>query len=107
MKLEVTRDVVSDLWPLYEAKEASADSRAVVEAYLAGDEAFGALLRGSGGLKRAASELRLSPDAERQLLDDARARAGARLKLIGGSIVLAWFLAAAAIAVLLFKVVRG
>ncbi|MBK9302943.1 MAG: hypothetical protein IPM94_03380 [bacterium] len=107
MKLEVTRDVVTDLWPLYEAKEASADSRTLVEAYLAGDDAFRSLLRGSGGLKRAVPELKLSPDAEKQLLDDARARAQAKLKLVGGSIVLAWFLAAAAIAVLLFKVVRG
>jgi hypothetical protein len=106
MKLDVTRDVVNDLWPLYEAKEASPDSRALVEAYLAEDAAFVSLLRG-GGPRRAVPELRLSADAERQLLDDARVRAQARLKLVGGSIVLAWFLAAAAIAVLLFKVVRG
>lgn len=36
----VTRDVISDLWPLYTAGEASADSRALVETFLRRDPAF-------------------------------------------------------------------
>ena len=30
MKLEVTRDVVNDLWPLYQAGEVSAAGRALI-----------------------------------------------------------------------------
>jgi len=43
----VTRDVVSDLWPLYASGEASADTRALVDAFLAADPAFAATLRAS------------------------------------------------------------
>jgi hypothetical protein len=35
--VKVTKDVILDLLPLYEAGEASADSRALVESFLAGD----------------------------------------------------------------------
>jgi hypothetical protein len=35
--MKITRDVITDLWPAYAAKEASADTRALVEEYLAGD----------------------------------------------------------------------
>ena len=35
--MTVTRDVVLDLLPLYQAGEASADTRALVDAFLAGD----------------------------------------------------------------------
>lgn len=38
---KLTRDVVTDLWPLYAAGEASADSRALVEAFLEEDPDFG------------------------------------------------------------------
>lgn len=38
--MNVTRDVISDLWPLYAAGEATADTRALVEAFLAGDPEF-------------------------------------------------------------------
>jgi hypothetical protein len=45
--MKITRDVVSDLWPLYEAGEASSDTKALVEEYLAREPAFGATLRGA------------------------------------------------------------
>jgi hypothetical protein len=35
--MEITRDVILDLLPLYVADEVSADTRALVEAYLEGD----------------------------------------------------------------------
>ncbi len=38
--MEITRDVVLDLLPLYMAKEASADTRALVEEYLKTDPAL-------------------------------------------------------------------
>ncbi len=44
---KVTRDVISDLWPLYSAGEASADTRALVEGFLAGDPEFARTLRAS------------------------------------------------------------
>lgn len=80
--LEVTRDVVSDLWPLCRAQEASAASRALVEAFLAQDAAFAAQLEESAMQPVDFSALRLSPDAERRYLDDARANARLKLGLI-------------------------
>ncbi len=44
--MKITRDVVSDLWPVYEAAEASADTRALVDEFLAQDPSFAAALRG-------------------------------------------------------------
>lgn len=107
MKLEVTRHVVSDLWPLYSAKEASGDSRALVEAFLAGDEAFRAVLQESSRLTRAVPEFRLSADAERRLLDDARSRARLRLLVIGGAVAMSGLLAFFALRVLLLKAMQG
>ena len=38
--MNVTRDVITDLWPLYAAGEASADTRALVEQFLQQDPEF-------------------------------------------------------------------
>lgn len=38
--MKITRDVIQDLLPLYLANEVSADTRALVEAYLEGDPEF-------------------------------------------------------------------
>jgi hypothetical protein len=92
MKLEVTRDVVSDLWPLYRSGESSADSRALVEAFLAGDGPFAAKLQESETMIPELPAVRLSPEAERVLLDDARDRARLKLLVIGGSVGLAGLL---------------
>lgn len=43
--MKITRDVVTDLWPLYHSGEASADTRALVEQYLAQDPEFARLVR--------------------------------------------------------------
>lgn len=43
--MKITRDVVTDLLPLYFGEEASADSRAVVEAFFAQDPEFARLAR--------------------------------------------------------------
>lgn len=50
--MRVTRDVVSDLWSIYETGEASADTRALVDAFLADDPAFATVLRRSLSLPR-------------------------------------------------------
>ncbi|HET6327987.1 MAG TPA: hypothetical protein VFG04_25110 [Planctomycetaceae bacterium] len=43
--MNVTREVIHDLWPLYAANEASADTRALVDAFLRQDPEFAALLK--------------------------------------------------------------
>ena len=92
MKHEITRDIVNDLWPLCRSREASADSRNLVDAYLAEHGDFAATLRESEALPGAMPVLRLSPDAERRLLDDARRRARLRLLVIGGAVAFAGIL---------------
>jgi hypothetical protein len=47
--LNVTRDVVADLWPVYEAGEATADTRALVDEFLKTDPEFAATLRAAAG----------------------------------------------------------
>lgn len=83
MKTEITRDVVSDLWPLYRAGEASRDSKALVDEFLAEDSDFASTLHKSGDLGGVMPPFRLSPEAERRLLDDARSRARTKLMIIG------------------------
>ena len=50
--MKITRDVVSDLWPVYEAGEASSDTKALVEAFLAEDPVFAAKMRGGLALPK-------------------------------------------------------
>jgi hypothetical protein len=47
--MKPTRDVILDLWPLYESGEASADTRALVEQHLREDPELARLLREAGG----------------------------------------------------------
>ena len=107
MKLEVTRDVISDLWPLYRSGEASADSRSLVKAFLSEDSPFAATLEESERLPRAMPALRLSPEAERRLLDDARERARTKLFIIGAAVALAGLMLLAALGGAMFILVRG
>ena len=71
--MNVTRDVITDLWPVYAAGEASADTRALVDAFLRQDPDFARLLQG-----RAAEDLRRQ-DAGRPA-PDSEARALRRTK---------------------------
>jgi ferric-dicitrate binding protein FerR (iron transport regulator) len=107
MKFEVTRDVVSDLWPLCRSGDATADSRALVDAYLAEDGSFVSTLQEGERLTGAMPALRLSPDAERRLLDDARGRARMKLLVVGGAIALVGFLALVALGGALLLAARG
>jgi hypothetical protein len=106
MKLEVSRDVVSDLWALCRAEEASADSRALVEAFLAEDRTLAATLETSLRPKPFVPRVRLSPDAERRLVDDARDRARTKLMLAGAAIGLTGLILLTALVGALFFVVR-
>jgi hypothetical protein len=46
--MNVTREVINDLWPVYAAGEASADTRALIEEFLNQDPDFARSLRGRG-----------------------------------------------------------
>ena len=73
--MTVTRDVVSDLWPLYASGEASADTRAIVEAFLATDPAFAQILRDSATVTiDVESSPALPPDHELVALNMTRRR---------------------------------
>ena len=43
--MKITCDIVTDLWPLYQSGEASADTRALIEEYLREDPEFARRLR--------------------------------------------------------------
>ena len=49
--MKITRDVVTDLWPLYLSGGASADTRTLVEAFLAEDPELARRLKESAGKK--------------------------------------------------------
>jgi ferric-dicitrate binding protein FerR (iron transport regulator) len=107
MRLEVTREVVSDLWPLYSSGEASQESRALVDAFLASDKGFASTLQRSEGRKLALPDLRLSPDAERRLLDDAARRARQQLLFRGAVLAVVAIIAAVALGGVLLLTFRG
>lgn len=107
MKLDVTRDVVSDLWPLCRSGDASADSRALVDAFLAGDVSFAASLQEAARLPGPTRGIRLSPDAESRLLEGARRQARMKLLVIGGAIALTGLVGLAALAGLLLLFFRS
>jgi hypothetical protein len=70
--MNVTRQVISDLWPLYSAGEASRDTRALVEAFLEGDPAFAAALQESSRLVPVPLGPALPPDHELKTLARTR-----------------------------------
>jgi hypothetical protein len=86
MKAEITRDVISDLWPLHKAGEASADSKRIIEAYLTDDPAFRTLLEESESIRRGLPSVALSPDTELRLIALSRERIRATAWLIGAAI---------------------
>ncbi len=98
MMIEVTRSVVEDLWPLVRAGEASAESRALVDAFLTRDAELAATLKSGEDVRRLVPALRLSPDAERVLIESARDRARMKLLILGGSIAAAALLLLASFA---------
>jgi anti-sigma factor RsiW len=61
--------VVLDLWPIYEAGEASPDTRALVEAYLEQDPEFARLVRAERkDIVTSAASVALPPEAEKAAL---------------------------------------
>jgi len=68
--LNVTRDVVADLWPVYESGEATADTRALVDEFLANDPAFVRTLRAAPPVNAAGPEV--MPEAKLAALKRTR-----------------------------------
>jgi hypothetical protein len=63
--MNVTREVITDLWPIYAAGEASADSVALVEEFLAKDHELATALKDDAAERLAASRIpRLTPSIE-------------------------------------------
>ena len=82
--MEITRDVVLDLMPLYMAGEASADTRALVEEYLETDPQLASIAK-----QRAAMELPNSipvPETEEGQVESYKL---AKRLWLAGSVVLA------------------
>jgi hypothetical protein len=66
--MKITRDVVADLWPAYESGEASADTRALVEAFLKDDPDLARILGGKGEPALPATAPGPRPDADKKVL---------------------------------------
>ena len=63
--MNVTREVINDLWPLYAGGEASSDTRALVDEFLRQDPEFARLLQQSGERGLVGHTLpKLAPDRE-------------------------------------------
>jgi hypothetical protein len=65
----ITRDVIADLWPVYESGESSADTRAIVDEFLSSDPEFAATLRAQPRLN---DQVVVPPDAESAALKRTR-----------------------------------
>jgi anti-sigma factor RsiW len=73
--MKITRDVVTDLWPLYLSGEASPDTRALVDAFLAEDPEFARLLKENGSRSLLSCPLpALPPDHEARTFATTRKR---------------------------------
>ena len=67
--MNITREVINDLWPVYAAGEASADTRALIEEFLGQDPEFARILRGRGAEGLLGQDVpRLPPDSEARAL---------------------------------------
>lgn len=62
--MKVTRDVISDLWPLYESGEASDDTRQLIDDFLEHDEEFSKIIRDSQKTLRTVDLPPLTPEKE-------------------------------------------
>lgn len=66
--MEVTRDVINDLLPVYVAGEASADTRRLVEEFLQNDPEFARIVRDESAPQLLKQPVTLPPGQEKQAL---------------------------------------
>jgi ferric-dicitrate binding protein FerR (iron transport regulator) len=81
--MKITRDVILDLWPLYAAGEASADTRALVEAFLEQDAEFARLVREErSDLMPQTGSIALPPDQEQAALQTTQTLIKRRMQFL-------------------------
>jgi len=86
MKAEITREVISDLWPLHKAREASAASERLIEDFLAHDPNFKTMLEESERIHRGAPDVALARETEMELIELSRQRIRTTARLVGAAI---------------------
>jgi len=75
MNMDVSRPVISDLWPAYTSGEASAETRSLIETFLAADPVFAKTLHDSSGFTVGVSSApALPPDHELRTLSKVKKR---------------------------------
>ncbi len=72
--MNITKDVIGDLWPLYADGTASADSRALVEEYLRDHPEWSSKLRDATNAATWPSARAIAPDREVQMLNRIKKR---------------------------------
>lgn len=107
MKLDITNEVINDLWPLYRAGEASSDTNSLVDAFLAENAEFRTILEESERIKKGMPDMTLSEDAEMQFISLARKRLKAQVWLIAAAIGMFGFVLLSFLAGALFYALRG
>jgi hypothetical protein len=86
--MRITRNIVTDLWPLYVSGEASPDSRALVDEFLSQDPDFGRILRANGAeVVLKAAPVTLPPGLEARWLTRTRRilQGRSRLRLLAAA----------------------
>ena len=96
------RNLIEDLWPLYQSNELSKEGRTLVESFLAQDNEFASVLQTSRKMSQVIPNLQLSPDQERRLLDQAQERARLKLLIIGGGVAVAGLMLLTALVAVIF-----
>ena len=97
--MEVTRDVILDLLPLYMADEVSADTRALVEEYLESDPSMQDVVERFKTMNMTVeTPTPLSPEREMQALREAKQQMFLRTLAVAAVIVIALLSLAGALA---------
>lgn len=86
MKAEISRDVISDLWPLYKAGEASLKSTRLIETFLTEDPDFKILLEESERVRGGVPDAALTKETEMELIELSRQRIRTTAWLVGAAI---------------------
>jgi len=87
--MNITRDVIIDLWPAYQAGEVSPETRALVDEFLAADPEFASILRKVGDARRLLQEPAPTDEArsERKTMEKARSRLIAQWMMLGTAVL--------------------
>jgi anti-sigma factor RsiW len=100
--MNITRDVVIDLWPAYQAGEVSVETRALVDEFLASDPEFASILKKMGDARRLLQEAPPTDDVrnERRTLEKARGRVLAQWLMLAAAVIVSGLVVIMMIAVL-------